>query len=92
MVLLHDSEKEIGLKSAIEGIVQFIGSDHPILTYSIAIGICFSMTDVFRSEILAVVMQQIMDEPVLPVLFLRTVSNPSPLPGYYSCGCRSFKQ
>lgn len=56
MVLLHHSEKEIGLKSAIE-----------------AIGICFSMTDVFRSEILAVVMQQIMDEPVLPVLFLRTV-------------------
>jgi len=34
------------------------------------------MTDVFRSEILAVVMQQIMDEPVLPVLFLRTVSGP----------------
>ncbi|KAG6910030.1 hypothetical protein DXG01_013754 [Tephrocybe rancida] len=56
MVLLHDSEKEIGLKSAIE-----------------AIGICFSMTDVFRSEILAVVMQQIMDEADLPVLFLRTV-------------------
>ncbi|KAJ7115848.1 Symplekin tight junction protein C terminal-domain-containing protein [Mycena epipterygia] len=38
-----------------------------------AISICFSMTDVFRSEILGVVMQQIMDEPVLPVLFLRTV-------------------
>ena len=32
------------------------------------------MTDVFRSEILAVVMQQIMDEAALPVLFLRTVS------------------
>ncbi|KAJ7077855.1 Symplekin tight junction protein C terminal-domain-containing protein [Mycena belliarum] len=56
MVLLHDSEKEIGLQSAKE-----------------AISICFSMTDVFRSEILGVVMQQIMDEPVLPVLFLRTV-------------------
>ncbi|KAF5388652.1 hypothetical protein D9757_004811 [Collybiopsis confluens] len=56
MILLHDSEKEIGIKSAKE-----------------AIGICFSMTDVFRSEILAAVMQQIMDEPVLPVLFLRTV-------------------
>ncbi|KAL5492454.1 hypothetical protein ACEPAI_3901 [Sanghuangporus weigelae] len=56
MVLLHEAEKEIGLKSTIE-----------------AIGICFSMTDVFRSEILAVVMQQIVDEPVLPVLFLRTV-------------------
>ena len=38
-----------------------------------AIGICFSMTDVYRSEILAVVMQQIVDKPVLPVLFLRTV-------------------
>ncbi|KAJ8094365.1 hypothetical protein PM082_010799 [Marasmius tenuissimus] len=56
MVLLHDSEKEIGRKSAIE-----------------AIGICFSMTDIFRSEVLAVVMQQIVDEPTLPVLFLRTV-------------------
>jgi symplekin len=31
------------------------------------------MTDVFRSEILGSVMQQIVDEPVLPVLFLRTV-------------------
>ncbi|KZT34250.1 hypothetical protein SISSUDRAFT_1065486 [Sistotremastrum suecicum HHB10207 ss-3] len=56
MILLHQYEKEIGLKSAMEGI-----------------GICFSMTEVFRSEILAVVMQQIVDEPVLPVLFLRTV-------------------
>ena len=42
-----------------------------------AIGICFSMTDVYRSEILAVVMQQIVDKPVLPVLFLRTVSHVS---------------
>jgi len=48
---------------------------HPsILMFSTAISICFQMTDVFRSEILAVVMQQIMDEPVLPVLFLRTVN------------------
>uniref|UniRef100_D8Q373 Symplekin n=1 Tax=Schizophyllum commune (strain H4-8 / FGSC 9210) TaxID=578458 RepID=D8Q373_SCHCM len=56
MVLLHDSEKDIGLQSAKE-----------------AITICFSMTDIYRSEVLAVVIQQIMDEPVLPVLFLRTV-------------------
>lgn len=33
------------------------------------------MTDIFRSEILAVVMQQILDEPVLPTLFMRTVSS-----------------
>ncbi|KAJ3536396.1 hypothetical protein NM688_g6844 [Phlebia brevispora] len=56
MVLLHESEKEIGLKAAIE-----------------AIGVCFSMTDIFRSDILAVVMNQLVDEPVLPTLFLRTV-------------------
>jgi hypothetical protein len=36
------------------------------------------MTDVFRSEILAVVMQQILDEPVLPTLFMRTVSRDFP--------------
>ncbi|KAJ7583294.1 Symplekin tight junction protein C terminal-domain-containing protein [Mycena floridula] len=38
-----------------------------------AIGICFSMTDVFRPDILAIVMQRIVDEPVVPMLFLRTV-------------------
>lgn len=38
-----------------------------------AIGVCFSMTDIFRSDILAVVMNQLVDEPVLPTLFLRTV-------------------
>ena len=31
------------------------------------------MTDIFRSDILAVVMNQLVDEPVLPTLFLRTV-------------------
>ncbi|KIO25859.1 hypothetical protein M407DRAFT_24815 [Tulasnella calospora MUT 4182] len=56
MVLLHEQEKEIGLKATIE-----------------AIGICFAMSDVFTSEILAVVMQQLVDAPTLPVLFMRTV-------------------
>ncbi|KAJ8521574.1 hypothetical protein ONZ45_g1743 [Pleurotus djamor] len=59
MVLLHDSEKEIGLKSAIEG-------------EDIELSTIVPEADV-ASEILAVVMQQIMDEPILPVLFLRTV-------------------
>ncbi|KAG8985920.1 hypothetical protein FRB90_004362 [Tulasnella sp. 427] len=56
MVLLHEQEKDIGLKATIE-----------------AIGICFAMSDVFTSEILAVVMQQLVDAPTLPVLFMRTV-------------------
>ncbi|GAA5993793.1 hypothetical protein JCM5350_007671 [Sporobolomyces pararoseus] len=38
-----------------------------------AIAICFSMADAFRPEILAAFMQQIVDEAVLPNLFLRTV-------------------
>ncbi|GAA5867661.1 hypothetical protein JCM1840_006647 [Sporobolomyces johnsonii] len=38
-----------------------------------AIAICFSMADAFRPEILAAFMQQVVDEPVLPNLFLRTV-------------------
>ena len=41
--------------------------------FGLAIGICFSMTDIFRSEILAAVLQQIVEEPVLPTLFMRTI-------------------
>ena len=79
MVVLHEKEKEIGLKSTIEGtrvVYVDLGSRRITqrhATFS-AIGICFSMADIYRSEILAVVMQQIVDEPVLPTLFLRTVS------------------
>jgi symplekin len=32
------------------------------------------MTDIFRSEVLGAVMQQLVDEALLPTLFLRTVS------------------
>lgn len=38
------------------------------------------MPDAFRPEILAAFMTQIVDEPVIPVLFLRTVCTISPLP------------
>ncbi|QRV74154.1 symplekin [Ceratobasidium sp. AG-Ba] len=39
-----------------------------------AIGICFQIVDVFRSDVLAAVMQQLLDSPTLPTLFLRTAS------------------
>ncbi|PWN49146.1 hypothetical protein IE53DRAFT_160920 [Violaceomyces palustris] len=55
MGLLHQAEKEIGLKNTVA-----------------AIQICFSMTDVFRSEVLGAVLNQILEEPNLPVLFMRT--------------------
>ena len=75
MMFLHDVEKDVGLKQAIEGTPLLRdGFQRFIIVPPTAIGICFSMTDVYRSEVLAVVMQQIVDEPVLPVLFLRTVS------------------
>ncbi|MBW0483606.1 hypothetical protein O181_023321 [Austropuccinia psidii MF-1] len=38
-----------------------------------AIGICFSMTEIFKPEVLAAFMQQVVDELTLPTLFLRTV-------------------
>lgn len=56
MGLLHNSEREIGLKNTVA-----------------AIQICFSMTDVYRSEVLAAVLNQIAEEPSLPMLFMRTV-------------------
>lgn len=56
LVLIHLSEKEIGIKQSIE-----------------AVGICFSMTEAFRPEVLGAFMQQIVDEATLPTLFMRTV-------------------
>ncbi|CAE6440409.1 unnamed protein product [Rhizoctonia solani] len=38
-----------------------------------AISICFQIVDVFRSDVLAAVMQQLLDSATLPTLFLRTV-------------------
>lgn len=38
-----------------------------------AIDICFGLTDLFPSEILAAAIQQLVDNPTLPVLFMRTV-------------------
>ncbi|CAH7665890.1 Symplekin tight junction protein C terminal-domain-containing protein [Phakopsora pachyrhizi] len=40
-----------------------------------AIGICFSMTEIFKPEILAAFMQQVVDKLTLPTLFLRTVDS-----------------
>ncbi|CAD6969691.1 unnamed protein product [Tilletia controversa] len=51
-----------------------------------AIKICFGMTEVFRSEVLGAVLNQIADEPQVPLLFMRTaimaVSTYRSLTGY----------
>jgi symplekin len=38
-----------------------------------AIGMCFQMTTVFRSDVLANAMQRIADLPALPMIFMRTI-------------------
>jgi symplekin len=40
---------------------------------TLAIGICFRLTTIFRSDILGVALQAISESPHIPVLFLRTV-------------------
>lgn len=51
----------------------FAPNTHSLTRSATAISICFSMADGFRPEVLAAFMQQIVDEPTLPNLFLRTV-------------------
>ncbi|KDN53383.1 hypothetical protein K437DRAFT_241987 [Tilletiaria anomala UBC 951] len=38
-----------------------------------AVEICFNLTTVFRSEVLGAILNQIVEEPTLPTIFLRTV-------------------
>lgn len=77
LVLLHQEQAVIGLQAAIEGIVvshslTIVRQANHIVA---AIDICFSMTDIFPSEVFAVVMQRIIDSTSLPLLFMRTVSH-----------------
>ncbi|KAG0140155.1 hypothetical protein CROQUDRAFT_665580 [Cronartium quercuum f. sp. fusiforme G11] len=59
LVLLHQTNNEPGSISIKQSIE--------------AIGICFSITEIFKPEVLAAFMQQVVDELTLPTLFLRTV-------------------
>jgi len=43
------------------------------LITALAIGICFSMTTVFRSDVLVNALARVADLPTLPVVFLRTI-------------------
>lgn len=43
------------------------------------------MTDIFRSEILGVVMNQLVDNPNLPTLFMRTVRSYGVFPFIKEC-------
>lgn len=75
LVLLHESP-DINMASAREGILLSTISNPAELSsveLNLAIDICFGLTDLFPSEILAAAIQQLVDNPTLPVLFMRTV-------------------
>lgn len=74
LILLHNSIKETGLEPTKEGKLASNGEPDVELTLSTVISMCLGMQEIFRPEILAAFMQQVIDEPVLPALFLRTVS------------------
>lgn len=46
--------------------------DVGLKTAAEAIRICFGMTEIFRSEVIGAVLNQLVEEPNLPVLFMRT--------------------
>ena len=74
LVALH--VEETGLKPTIEGkplpflCCRVMRSLTPARA---AIGICFSMTTVFRSDVLANALARVAELPALPVVFLRTI-------------------
>lgn len=47
--------------------------DRPTLRLLIATNLCFAERNVYTSEVLAVVMQQLMEQSPLPMLLMRTV-------------------
>lgn len=71
LVSLH--VEETGLKATIEGSSHAHVPVRPLADVAAAIGICFSMTTVFRSDVLANALARVADLPSLPVVFLRTV-------------------
>lgn len=82
LVLLHQEQASIGLQAAIEGESprprKYGQAQELTVPHYSAIDICFSMTDLFPSEVFAVVMQRIIDSTTLPLLFMRTVSLRTP--------------
>lgn len=70
MVALH--QEGAPLKLTIEG-KPLQSRDKHGSWRSEAIGICFSMTTVFRSDVLANAMSRIADLPTIPLIFVRTI-------------------
>ncbi len=72
MIVLHTLEDTIGLKRAVEGmilIMRFL----MYLKSLVATSICFDLKEVYTQEVLAMVLQQLVDLAKLPILLMRTV-------------------
>ncbi|WVQ81189.1 hypothetical protein IAT38_003311 [Cryptococcus sp. DSM 104549] len=83
VALLADPENKDMVRQAFAAMLQKMtpsdllvalhGEEAPLKLTIEAIGICFSMTTVFRSDVLANAMSRMADLPSLPVVFLRTI-------------------
>src|SRR4051812_9478858 len=80
LTALHDLEDSVSLAKSNEGrlatFVPHIGFT-ALLTARLLLGaikLCFEMPDIFKSEVVAVVLQLLVDRPKIPVLFMVTVS------------------
>ena len=72
MVMLHQLEDPSILKVAMEGkILKHLYSK--LANFETATQVCFGLKQIYKHDVLAVVLQQLIDQPKLPILFMRTV-------------------
>lgn len=82
LITLHNIEDKTDMKSIIKGRILVRKSlkqsnTVPVTAcvfYITAVGLCFAEKTIYTQEVLAVVLQQLMDKNPLPTLFMRTVS------------------
>ncbi|KAI9100992.1 hypothetical protein DFS34DRAFT_450715 [Phlyctochytrium arcticum] len=77
LINLHNMEETVGLKRAVEGTSmqkhQFESIHRAHSLNYLATTICFTSQDIFTQEVLAVVLQQLVEQSTLPTLYLRSV-------------------
>jgi symplekin len=73
MIVLHTLEDTIGLKKAVEGELDILEIRDSHLFRALATSICFDLKEIYTQEVLAMVLQQLVDLAKLPILLMRTV-------------------
>ena len=66
-------QTELLTPTELMGLLHRQENDIGIKAAAQAVEICFNMTTVFRAEVLGAILNQILEEPTLPTIFMRTV-------------------